>query len=535
LDIIRLQLLNEIGQEILPVGWACSFGSVDPCSVDEFNAIAATPNGFVGATTLRVLKDNWASTTGAHSIDEIDAIFIQLRNIAGQNLFETEVNSSGITLVKNNGYLDIPLGEVLNVHEIYGKLGLNSCGCNEWRFYDNQYKIDLYGKSKLYGDVHLQDTIEINGPGEYALFNNNVFPTLYSVDRVSIRHVNNDKTPKNGTLSLMANVYHVSINIVDIVTSLGGSLSENPLIWQFAGSECQKYLDPIGGAGYELPDSVRSYFLNFYLNVVGFDDSGLVCCDTYDPNIVEAEKTPPDKPQIDCDCEALFDYIQFLQDAILILNNRLEKVEIQMTEIADGMDCICNAIQNLSLECNPTVNNEIDNTGLEAKLESIKNSIDSLTLECNPSIENQVYPSPVPVTVQPSPVPVTVEPSPVPITVEPSGANIQNNIDFSTVNNNLLQIKTAIDNIQMNISTGDVTLNQDYQQLINALNDLFKCDTENLACVLRNRLEMVKGEETKSITEIINEKIIPETVNEIHTNSAQTEVFQTVLNDYNNY
>jgi hypothetical protein len=224
-----------------------------------------------------------------------------------------------------------------------------------------------------------------------------------------------------------------------------------------------------------------------------------------------------------------------LQDAILILNNRLEKVEIQMTEIADGMDCICNAIQNLSLECNPTVNNEIDNTGLEAKLESIKNSIDSLTLECNPSIENQVYPSPVPVTVQPSPVPVTVEPSPVPITVEPSGANIQNNIDFSTVNNNLLQIKTAIDNIQMNISTGDVTLNQDYQQLNNALNDLFKCDTENLACVLRNRLEMVKGEETKSITEIINEKIIPETVNEIHTNSAQTEVFQTVLNDYNNY
>lgn len=217
-------------------------------------------------------------------------------------------------------------------------------GCEDERTVCSGYRITINGLD-LFGDA-VADMFDV--PAEDHWLPEGIgwshISVFKSITRVVIRPLNG--VSSGGTMTLSVRRYQVPVALSPIAileNILNNGFSQDLPVCTVNFSKCAINGD-YSFTGASLDNLLFQRFTNLKIEVTGLQGANEdICCDeTNDTGQESGGELPIQEPYDgqDC-CDALWVYVYKL-------SARINTLEIKMTEIADGLDCICQAIQALS-------------------------------------------------------------------------------------------------------------------------------------------------------------------------------------------
>jgi len=301
--------------------------------------------------------------------------------------------------------LPISSGNTNATITVMGKFTFNEQECQDERNVATKYRLTLMGVN-LFGNVETYSA-DVNKGQQWLVDNdfNNPLCAWKSIDKIRFRPL--DGTAQNGSINFSVRRWHVAIPFSALTLNPAIIAAEMALQIATSGYDDIGFASVITrpcneptSADYTivktgLPNLFEYRFSDVQLQWIGFNSGNDVeCCDDIDPTVpgwgTGGGGSPPLEPDdpggidpSDC-CEALWQFVNQL-------NIRLQEVEIKMTEIADGLNCICQAIQALVL--NPVIEVKPADSVNEINLPEIQPIIN--VAPCEPFITVQALPSPI--------------------------------------------------------------------------------------------------------------------------------------------
>ena len=189
--------------------------------------------------------------------------------------------------------------------------------CEDERNYSNNYRITLNGEDSFGNQVSKNFEVNIQAGKTYLSESMADFTNWFSINRVTARSISGSS--KNGVVQMGMRIYKTPTSPEGFVLGFADVFMEEQIFATATFQECETYAH-IDTTGIQIGNTTSSKLLNafngFYIDVVGFTDIGVICCDDKSDD-TEKEGVGETGQSMDCDCFSLTVAIRNLYSIVM--------------------------------------------------------------------------------------------------------------------------------------------------------------------------------------------------------------------------
>ena len=261
---------NKIRVRLIGYGGQALYTTMEiPSTPDVFDTGLSYSPGSSGIYNISVERDSgWLG--GDITID----LYRQTTKVLTRVMTADQIRS-------NDGvYLSTGPETYIAGNDKYFRIVVTIENCEDKRLYSDSYRITLNGEDSFGNQVSKNFEVNIQPGKTYLTEAMADFPNWFSINRVTARSLTGSS--KNGVVEMGMRIYKTPTSPEGFVLGFVDVFQEEQVFATATFNECETYAD-VSTTGIQIGNTTASKLLNafngFFIDVTGFINTGVVCCD----------------------------------------------------------------------------------------------------------------------------------------------------------------------------------------------------------------------------------------------------------------